>query len=396
MFGALEPALPDSILGVIEAFRSDSRPEKINLSVGVYQDENGRTPTLACIAEAERRLAAAGEEKPYLPIPGLRDFTEAIERLVFGDDSPALAEGRTATAQTPGGTGALRVAADFLHKAFPNSSVWMSKPTWPNHQGVFRAAGWHIEAYPYYDPNTHGIDFANMRQGLASAQAGDVVLLHGCCHNPTGADLSIPQWEELASIFAERQLLPLIDFAYQGFGRGLEEDAEAVRLLAASGREVLVTASLSKNFGMYCERVGALSVVTKDTGQAATVMSRLKETIRGNYSNPPAHGARAVATALGDKGLRGQWLEELTTMRDRINGMRKLFVETMRAKAPQVDFSFIERQLGMFSFSGLTRGQVAALREKHAVYIIDSGRINVAGMNAGAMDRLCSAVADVL
>jgi aspartate/tyrosine/aromatic aminotransferase len=300
------------------------------------------------------------------------------------------------TAQTPGGTGALRVAGDFIHTMFPGAKVWMSEPTWPNHSGIFGAAGVETATYPYFDAATNGLAFDAMLDRLRQIPTGDVVLLHGCCHNPTGIDPTAEQWALIADVICDRGLLPLLDFAYQGFAEGLKEDAVGLLSLCRPTKEMLVCTSYSKNFGLYNERVGALTLLAASADDAATALSQLKLRIRTNYSNPPAHGAAIVATILGDEQLRGQWLTEVQQMRDRINGMRKLFVQTLAAKGVDRDFSFIERQRGMFSFSGLNRQQVDALRAKYSIYVVGSGRINVAGMTENNMDTLCSAIAEVL
>jgi aspartate/tyrosine/aromatic aminotransferase len=304
---------------------------------------------------------------------------------------------RAVTAQTPGGTGALRVAADFLKRHFPRAKVWLSTPTWANHAAIFKAAGQEVEVYPYIDQFGHGLDFGGMVAALKQIPAGDIVLLHACCHNPTGIDLTPAQWKEIAGVVRERALMPLIDFAYQGFGKGLVEDAAGLLELAAPGQELLVCSSFSKNFGLYGERVGALTVVAADAAAAERTLSQVRISIRTNYSNPPTHGAAIVASVLCDAGLRKQWEGELATMRDRIHQMRRLFVETMQRKAPRHDFSFLADQKGMFSFSGLTNLQVDELRTKHSVYVVASGgRINVAGMTRENMEPLCTAIAAVL
>jgi aspartate/tyrosine/aromatic aminotransferase len=290
----------------------------------------------------------------------------------------------------------LRVAADFIARMFPGARVWLSDPTWPNHPSVFKAAGLEVGVYPYFDAATNGVKFDAMLAAIRAMPAGDVLLLHGCCHNPTGADLTVAQWQQIADVVAERKLLPLIDFAYQGFGDGLEEDAAGMRLMCRPGQELLIASSFSKNFGLYNERVGALTLVANTTGAAELALGHLKLAIRANYSNPPSHGAAVVTTILRDPALRAQWEGEVTAMRDRINQMRHLFVETLNEKGVQQDFSFIAHQRGMFSFSGLTPDHVKALREQHAVYIVGSGRISVAGMTEGNMDALCTAIAAVL
>jgi len=397
MFDTLTLAPPDAILGLMEAFKQDSNPSKINLSVGVYKDEQGNTPILACVKEAERRLLANEKSKGYLSIEGHPEYSARVQDLLFGPGHEVVTTKRAVTAQTPGGTGSLRVAADFLRKNFPKSKVWLSKPTWANHAAIFTAAGQQVESYPYIDASGRGLDFASLTNTLRQIPAGDAVLLHACCHNPTGIDPTSAQWREIAAIVHERGLLPLVDFAYQGFGAGLKEDSAGLRALAEPRRELMVCSSFSKNFGLYGERVGALTVVAENADTAQRALSQVRINIRTNYSNPPTHGAAIVATVLGDAALRQQWEQELTAMRDRIHQMRRLFVETMRQKSSQHDFSFLESQQGMFSFSGLTNMQVDELRTRHAVYVVgNGGRINVAGMTRTNMEPLCTAIAKVL
>lgn len=397
MFELLPLAPPDSILGLTEAFRADPNPNKINLSVGVYKDEQGNTPILDCVKLAERRLLESEKSKGYLSIEGHAEYAARVQELLFGAGSEILASKRAVTAQTPGGTGSLRVAADFLKKHFPLARVWTSAPTWANHPAIFKAAGQETEFYPYIDPAGRGLDFGKMLYALKQVPEGDIVLLHACCHNPSGIDPSPEQWREIAHVVHERGLLPLVDFAYQGFGDGLDQDAFGLRALAQPGRELLVCSSFSKNFGLYGERVGALTVVAADADAAQRALSQVRISIRTNYSNPPTHGAAIVAAVLSDPALRQQWEQELAAMRDRIHKMRRLFGSTMKQKAPQHDFSFLIDQKGMFSFSGLTNLQVDELRSKHSVYVVgNGGRINVAGMTEGNMDALCSAIAAVL
>lgn len=396
MFEKIEMAPPDAILGLTDAFKKESNPNKINLGVGIYKDEKGGTPTLESVKRAEKRLLEASAPKTYLPIPGAPEFGAAVRELVFSREHPVSAQNRACTAHTPGGTGALRVAADFLKRCTGARSVWMSDPTWANHPAIFEAAGHPIKTYPYYDSQTKGIDFAAMRSALANADKGDVVLLHACCHNPSGVDLTLNQWRDLAVIIKDLDLMPVVDFAYQGFGEGLEEDAAGVRLLCESVNEALVCSSFSKNFGLYQDRCGALTLVAGTAENAACAFSQVEKAIRANYSNPPAHGGQIVTTIMGDPELHSLWESEVTAMRNRINGMRVLFVDTLKEIGVAQDFSFIKRQRGMFSFSGLTRDQVAELRSKHAIYIVGSGRINVAGMTPENIRPLCLAIADVL
>ena len=396
MFNTLEMAPPDPILGLTEAFRQDPNPEKINLSVGVYQDASGRTPVLETVKAAEQRLLESETSKSYMPISGAPEYAAAVQELLFGPGSAIAAEGRAATAHTPGGTGALRVAGDFIRQHFPKARLWMSGPTWPNHPQVFKAAGVETTEYPYFDASRNAVDFTAMRDALQAVPEGDVVLLHGCCHNPTGGDLTVDQWRETGEILKARNALPLVDFAYQGFADGLEEDAAGLRALLGTVDEALIASSFSKNFGLYNERTGALTIVGGGKEAAAKAMSHVKTAIRANYSNPPAHGGHIVTAVLQDSALKTQWLGELAAMRDRIMEMRRLFVETLKAKGVERDFSFLIAQRGMFSFSGLTKEHVAALRDQHSIYIVGSGRINVAGMTQDNMDRLCAAIAEVL
>ncbi len=397
MFDSLPLAPPDAILGLMEAFKQDPNPHKINLSVGVYKDEQGNTPILNCVKEAERRLLASEQSKGYLSIEGHPKYSALVQELLFGPDHEVVTSKRAVTAQTPGGTGSLRVAADFLRKSFPKSKVWLSKPTWANHAAIFSAAGQQVESYAYIDATGRGLDFAALTNALRQIPAGDAVLLHACCHNPTGIDPTPAQWREIAVIVHEQGLLPLVDFAYQGFGAGLNEDAVGLCELTQPGRELLVCSSFSKNFGLYGERVGALTVVAASADAAQRVLSQVRINIRTNYSNPPTHGAAIVAMVLGDTALRQLWEQELAAMRGRIHQMRRLFVETMGQKVPGHDFSFLEGQQGMFSFSGLTSMQVDELRTKHGVYVVgNGGRINVAGMTRDNMEPLCTAIAGVL
>jgi len=396
MFETLDLAPPDSILGLTEAFKRDPNPDKINLSTGVYKDSDGNTPILKCVKEAERRLLDEEQSKGYLGIDGLPDFTAGARSLLFGAGHEVLTSRRAVTVQTPGGTGALRVAADFLKRKLHNSRIWCSNPTWANHPKVFEAADRQVESYAYIDESGSGLDFDAMAASLEEIPSGDVVLLHGCCHNPTGIDPTLEQWKQIAGIIHHRGLLPLIDFAYQGFGSGLDEDATGLREVVRPGTEALVCSSFSKNFGLYSERVGALTIVASSNGAANAALSHAKIAVRTNYSNPPQHGAAIVARVLADPELRSSWEAELATMRHRIKSMRDLFVEKMQAKAHAHDFSFISQQRGMFSFSGLTPIQVDELKNKHSIYIVTAGgRINVAGMTKHNIDRLCGAIASV-
>jgi aspartate/tyrosine/aromatic aminotransferase len=396
MFETIVAAPPDPILGLTEAFKKDKNAKKVNLGVGVYKDAAGQTPILDTVKSAEERLLRSENTKNYLPIDGQPEFDRATVELLFGAGHPVLAAQRTVTAQAPGGTGALRVAADFVLATLGKRTVWLSDPTWPNHPQVFNAAGLSTAVYPYFDMQTNGVAFEAMLNALRAAPEGDVVVVHGCCHNPTGVDLLPQQWQALGEVLAERKLLPLVDFAYQGFANGLEEDATGLHQLVQHCDSMLVASSYSKNFGLYNERVGALTLVAPDGKQAEAALSHIKRVARANYSNPPAHGGAIVATVLNDPQLRRQWEAEVAGMRDRINTMRHLFVETLQEKGVDRDFSFIARQRGMFSFSGLNADQVKALRERFGIYIVGSGRISVAGMTEDNIDYLCSAIAEVL
>lgn len=396
MFEAVQTAPPDAILGLTDAFKKDTNPGKINLGVGVYKDADGNTPVLASVKEAEARLLKDEATKGYLPIDGLPEYDALVQELLFGKGHEAITSNRAATAQTPGGTGALRVAGDFIAKNLGDRTVWLSDPTWANHQAVFTAAGLKTATYRYFNPATSGVNIDAMLEDIRKMPAGDVVLLHGCCHNPTGADPTLEEWDEIAKAVREAGVLPLVDFAYQGFGDGLREDASGWLRLVDADTEALVCSSFSKNFGLYRERTGALTVLAKSEAASETAMSQIKRCIRSNYSNPPAHGGQIVHVILADPELRKKWDAELTEMRDRINTMRKLFVETLAAKGVEKDMSFIARQRGMFSYSGLNNNQVARLRDEFAIYIVGSGRINVAGMTKANMEPLCEAIAKVM
>lgn len=392
MFEKLEMAPADPILGLTEAFNKDPNPNKINLGVGVYKDEAGNTPIMNSVRKAEKVLVETEKTKNYLPIPGAPAYGKVVQELVFGKDNKIFA----ATAHTPGGTGALRAAGDFLKKYSPNAKVWVSDPTWPNHNGVFAAAGFTVGKYPYYNAQTRSLDFTGMLSALNTMNAGDIVVLHACCHNPSGIDPTKEQWKQIADVIARKNLLPLIDFAYQGLGRGLEEDAEGVRIMAAAVNEMVVCSSFSKNFGLYNERVGAISI--KGATQDATdkAFSHLKSTIRVLYSNPPSHGGSVVTTIMNNPDLRKEWEAEVADIRGRIKEMRELFVKMLKAKGVKQDFSFLTTQYGMFSFSGLSDEQVKTLKEKYGIYIVGGGRMNVAGMTKANMQPLCDAIAEVL
>jgi aspartate/tyrosine/aromatic aminotransferase len=396
MFERIEAAPKDAILGLTELFKADPRAEKINLSVGVYQDESGKTPLLECVKEAERRLAAAPTTKSYLPISGLGEYCQAVAELAFGAGSEPIAGKRLAWAQTPGGTGALRVAADFLHANLPGATVWLSNPTWPNHGQIFEAAGVPTKTYPYFNAKTNALDFEGMLAAIGKMTPGDVVLLHGCCHNPTGIDPTAAEWAKIAEAVYQRGLLPLLDFAYQGFADGIEEDAAGLRAFARPKAELLACSSFSKNFSLYRERVGALFVLAADAAAARNVQTQVDRVIRANYSNPPSHGAEVVNLILRDPALRKQWEGEVAAMRNRINGMRTELVEALKRHGVPGDYSFIERQRGMFSFSGLAKEHVERLRDEYAIYVVGSGRINVAGLTPANVDRVAECVGAIV
>ncbi|CAI1779448.1 amino acid aminotransferase [Serratia sp. TSA_198.1] len=396
MFEKITAAPADPILGLTDIFRADARPNKINLGIGVYKDETGKTPVLTSVKKAEQYLLENETTKNYLGIEGIPAFATCTQELLFGKQSPIIADKRARTAQTPGGTGGLRVAADFIANQTTAKRIWISNPSWPNHKNVFSAVGLEVLEYAYYDAANHSLDFDGLLNSLKQAQAGDVVLFHGCCHNPTGIDPTAEQWAQLAELSVANGWLPLFDFAYQGFAKGLEEDAQGLRIFAAKHQELIVASSYSKNFGLYNERVGACTIVAADAETADRAFSQVKAAIRANYSNPPSHGAAVVATILGDDALRALWEQELTDMRQRIHRMRQLFVNTLQEKGAEQDFSFIINQNGMFSFSGLSKEQVLRLREEFGVYAVNSGRVNVAGMTPDNMAPLCEAIVAVL
>ncbi|HAT3730909.1 TPA: aspartate/tyrosine/aromatic aminotransferase [Serratia marcescens] len=396
MFEKITAAPADPILGLTDIFRADARPNKINLGIGVYKDETGKTPVLTSVKKAEQYLLENETTKNYLGIEGIPAFASCTQELLFGKESPIVADRRARTAQTPGGTGGLRVAADFIANQTSAKRIWISNPSWPNHKNVFSAVGLEVLEYAYYDAANHALDFDGLLNSLKQAQAGDVVLFHGCCHNPTGIDPTAEQWAQLAELSVANGWLPLFDFAYQGFANGLEEDAQGLRIFAAKHKELIVASSYSKNFGLYNERVGACTIMAADAETADRAFSQVKAAIRANYSNPPSHGAAVVATILGNDALRAMWEQELTDMRQRIHRMRQLFVNTLQEKGAQQDFSFIIQQNGMFSFSGLTKEQVLRLREEFGVYAVNSGRVNVAGMTPDNMAPLCEAIVAVL
>ncbi len=396
MFAALQTYPPDSILRLIAEFRADPRADKVDLGVGVYKDELGRTPIMAAVKAAERRILDAEDSKAYIGPAGVPEFNTAIQRLVFGAEHQVLTDRRTATVLTPGGCGALRVGAELLKRAAPDTTIWVSDPTWANHIPLLGNAGLRIREYPYYDRQSSSLRFDAMLTTLAQAGAGDVVLLHGCCHNPCGADLDAEQWRAVAELAEQRGFLPFVDLAYQGLGDGLDADAAGLRLLAERVPELLVASSCSKNFGLYRERVGGLSVIAGDEAAASAAISHVNNIVRGMYSMPPSHGGAIVAEILGDDALQREWRMELDGMRERINGLRRLVNEKLRERNVARDFSFIERERGMFSFLGLSEAQVARLIADYGLYMVNSSRINVAGINQTNVDYVADALAAVL
>ena len=396
MFETVDVAPPDPILGLTEAFRQDPNPNKINLGVGVYQDAAGKTPVLASVKEAEARLVESESSKAYLPINGDPTYGAKVRELLFGEGDSRVTAGRAVTAHTPGGTGALRVAADYLHAQHPQTTIWMSTPTWANHPSIFAAAGVPTKSYAYFDAVANALDFDWMLEALQQIPARDAVLLHACCHNPSGVDPSVEQWKKIGEVMASRSLLPLVDFAYQGFADGLQADAAGLHALCGKVPEALICSSFSKNFGLYRERTGALTALAGSPDAVQAVLSHIKVCARRNYSNPPSHGGAIVKTILSDTALRSRWETEVQGMRDRINGMRRLMVDTLKAKGAPRDFGFITQQRGIFSFSGLNPEQVSILRANHSIYIVGSGRINVAGLTEQNIERFCEAVVSVL
>jgi aromatic-amino-acid transaminase len=396
IFDRVELAPRDPILGLNEAFAADPRPNKVNLGVGVYYDEDGKIPLLRAVRDAERGLVENPMPRGYLPIEGSAAYDASVQRLLFGRDSPLVDSGRLVTVQALGGTGALKVGADFLRRVLPDARVLISDPSWENHRALFEAAGFAVSTYPYYDPATRGLNFAGMKAALEAAPPATIIVLHACCHNPTGVDLDDSQWADVVRIASDRSLVPFLDLAYQGFGDGIDADAAAVRRFAAAGLPVFIASSFSKSFSLYGERVGALTVVTANKDEAARVLSQLKRTIRTNYSNPPCHGAAVVTAVLRDSGLRALWEQELQAMRERIKGLRRQLVEGLQRHGASGDFSFILRQRGMFSYTGLTAQQVERLREQFGIYAVSTGRICVAALNANNLEYVCASIAAAL
>ncbi len=392
----LKMAPRDPILGMTEAFVADSNPDKVNLGVGVYYDDRGKVPLLECVRLTDRALTESSLARPYLAMDGIPEYVRAVQALLFGADHPAARQGRITTVQAVGGTGALKVGADFIKRLAPDAAIYLSDPSYDNHRPLFEQAGFRIEMYPYYDPHTHGIKFDEMMSFLGKAPKGAIVLFHACCHNPTGVDIRDEQWGEVIELVSARRLVPFLDFAYQGFGEGIDEDAEVVRRFAEAMPLLLVANSFSKSFSLYGERVGALSVVAADKDEAARVLSQLKRMIRTNYSNPPSHGARIVSSILGSSDMRVLWRKEVVGMRDRVRLMRRELVDRLGQKIPGEDFSFILKQRGIFSYSGLSRDQMIALRERFSVYALESGRICVAALNSRNLDYVADSLASTV
>ena len=396
LFSAVEMAPRDPILGLNEAFNADPRTHKVNLGVGVYFNEEGRIPLLRAVAAAEQARIEAHAPRGYLPIEGIAAYDQAVQKLLFGSDSELLAAGRVVTTQSVGGTGALKTGADFLKRLLPNAVVAISDPSWENHRALFEAAGFPVQNYSYYDAANHGVNRAGMLADLKSLPPRSIVVLHACCHNPTGVDLTLGDWQAVLDVVREREHVPFLDIAYQGFGDGIEQDAAAVRLFADSGLNFLVSSSFSKSFSLYGERVGALSIVTNSKEEAGRVLSQAKRVIRTNYSNPPTHGATVVASVLNSVELRAMWEQELGEMRERIRDMRMAMVEQLAAQGAKRDFSFVARQRGMFSYSGLTAEQVERLKNEFAIYAVGTGRICVAALNRNNLDAVTRAIAQVI
>nr|WP_315467064.1 amino acid aminotransferase [uncultured Undibacterium sp.] len=396
MFQHVEAYAGDPILSLNEAFGKDTRPNKINLSIGIYFDDNGKIPMLPSVRAAELKVVEAAGARPYLPMEGAANFRTAVQHLLFGADRPAVKEGRVVTLQTVGSSGGLKVGADFVKRYFPETTMLVSDPTWDNHRAVFEGSGLTVKTYPYYNAETGGLRFDDMLASLKQAEEKSVVLLHACCHNPTGVDLTPAQWEQLIPVFKERNLIPFLDLAYQGYGDGIEEDAFAIRLLADQGLSFFVANSFSKSMSLYGERCGALSVVCPDAAQAVNVLGQMKAIIRRNYSNPPMHGGQLVATVLTDPALRPMWEAEVVAMRDRIQAMRKALHDVLVAKVPGRDFSYFLTQRGMFSYTGLTAEQCDRLKEEFGVYLVRSGRMCVAGLNTRNVEATAAAMAAVL
>ncbi len=396
LFSQVEMAPRDPILGVTEAFNADTNPRKVNLGVGVYYNDAGKVPLLECVRKAEQQLVAQAAPRAYLPIDGLQAYDKVVQALVFGADSALIRDKRVITVQALGGTGGLKIGADFLRRLAPSAEVWISDPSWENHRALFENAGFRVSNYRYYDSAAKGLDFPGMIKALEAIPAGHVIVLHACCHNPTGADLSKDQWQQVIATVKSRGLIPFLDIAYQGFGDGIDADAHAVRAFGESGMPFFVSNSFSKSFSLYGERVGALSIVAQTADEAARILSQVKRVVRTNYSNPPSHGGKVVAAVLESPELRALWESELAGMRDRIRDMRSQLVTKLKARVPSADFGFVVHQRGMFSYSGLTKAQVDRLRTEFSVYAIDTGRICVAALNSRNIDHVVEAIAAVI
>jgi aromatic-amino-acid transaminase len=396
LFSAVDLAPRDPILGISEAFAADTRPAKINLGVGVYYDDSGKLPLLECVARAERIMTDKVAPRGYLPIDGIPAYDKAVQMLVFGADSEIVKSGRAVTIQALGGTGGLKIGADFLHRFAPGAEVWISDPSWENHRALFELAGFTVHDYAYYDRASHRLDFPAMLSAISRIPGGSIVVLHACCHNPTGADPTEAQWAQIINVVRTRNLIPFLDLAYQGFGDGIDPDGAVVRRFAATPGPLFVSNSFSKSFSLYGERVGALSIVAVDRDEATRVLSQVKRVVRANYSTPPTHGGQIVAMVLASPELRALWETELAEMRERIRTMRKSLVARLKEHAPQADFQFVLDQRGMFSYSGLTTAQVQRLREEFAIYAVDTGRICVAALNTRNVDAIADAIAKVI
>jgi aromatic-amino-acid transaminase len=396
LFAAVEMAPRDPILGLTEAFNAEKNPSKVNLGVGVYYNDEGKIPLLAAVRAAEKTRLEAAPPRGYQPIEGMVAYNQAVQNLLFGKDSALLAEGRVVTAQCLGGTGALKVGADYLKRLLPDTKVYISDPSWENHRALFESAGFAVENYPYYDAATRGVNFEGMKSCLKSLPAKSVIVLHACCHNPTGADLTTAQWQEVVAAVKERNLVAFIDMAYQGFADGIEPDAAAPRLFAESGLQFFVSSSFSKSFSLYGERVGALSIVTASKEESGRVLSQVKRVIRTNYSNPPTHGGAIVAAVLSSPELRQMWEEELAGMRERIRTMRTGLVDKLKARGVAQDFSFVATQRGMFSYTGLTAAQVERMKNEYGIFAVSTGRICLAALNNKNIDYVADAMAAIL
>lgn len=396
LFSSVEMAPKDPILGLNELFQADQRPDKVNLGVGVYYDDNGKLPLLRAVRQAEAQIFEKSLPRGYQPIEGPAAYNRAVQELLFGPGSEPVSSGRVITIDALGGTGGLKIGADYLRRLLPDSHVAISDPSWENHRAIFESAGFAVQTYTYYDAPTNGLNFEGMMASLRAMPDQTIVVLHACCHNPTGVDLSAEQWTKVVELCKQKSLVPFLDLAYQGFGDGIAQDAAAVHLFAASGQPFLMSSSFSKSFSLYGERVGALSIVTSSRDEAAKVLSQVKRVIRTNYSNPPTHGGAVVAAVLTSPALRTMWEEELAEMRLRIRQMRESLVEKLSASGAKKDFSFVSRQRGMFSYSGLSAAQVDRLRDEFGIYAVSSGRICVAALNTSNINKVAQAIAAVL